>query len=102
MSTKHMTTLCIPRIESTLSMKYILQKMGSTKWGEVHRIIEIPLKSDHNYKRILIKMKWNETNPAAVAVREKLQRGEKINLVYEMPWFWKISLANEHIGNQSR
>jgi len=94
MNTNPMITLCIPRIESTLSAKYILQKLCLTKWGEICRIIEIPLKSDDNYKRILIKMKWNDTNPNAVTVREKLQNGEKINLVYEMPWFWKITLAN--------
>ena len=88
------TTLCIPRMESIIPVKYILQKLGQTKWGKIQKIIEIPLKSDENYKRILVKMVWNDDNPDVVKIRDKLNGGEKINLVYEMPYFWKISLAN--------
>ena len=94
-SIKQFTTLCIPRVEKSISIDYILKKLYPSKLGQIINIIEIPLKNDANFKRILFKLKWNTENSNANTIRDKLKNGEKINLVYEMPWFWKITMASK-------
>lgn len=85
-------TLCIPRVENTLSTNYIFKKLCSAKLGKIIKLVEIPLKQDQSYKRIIIKIRWDEKNERAKQIREKIINGKSIKLVYDMPWFWKLVL----------
>ena len=93
--------LCIPRVDVKLSTNFIFKILCYANFGKIIKIIEIPLKSDENYKRIIIKLQWYEKNEFAREVKEKIINGKSIKLVYNMPWFWKIVLLrnNETINS---
>jgi hypothetical protein len=85
-------SLCIPRIESTVKREYIFKKLCMLKIGYIQKMTEIPLKNNPDYKRVLIRIQWNDSEKTN-KIRERLGQGDSINFVYDMPWFWKISYS---------
>jgi len=80
-------SICIPRVENNISIEYIFRKLSQLNIGKISKIIEIPLKNDSNYKRIIVKIKnVNKENK----IFNKLDKGEHVNIVHNMPWYWKI------------
>ena len=89
--------LCIPRIKSNTTKEYIKKKLCNLQFfGKIEKIIEIPLKNDPTYKRILIKIIWN-TNEPSKNFQERLRNTGSINYVYDFPWYWKIFITNHKV-----
>lgn len=82
-------SICIPRIESSISKTYIKTKLDSLHLGHILQIREIPLQNDNNYKRIIIQLRWLDTRRSK-DIQQKLAEIGSIKLVYDMPWYWKI------------
>ena len=81
--------ICIPRVNNEITKSYIFKKMCFLKIGYIENINEIPLKTNPECKRIIIKLKW-DTDENSLKIRKTLDEGGSIQVVYEMPWFWKI------------
>jgi hypothetical protein len=92
--TPNMTSLCIPRIEASITKDYIFNVFSKLKIGYIEKIIEIPLKNDPKHKRIIIKIIWSEINPKSIEIQNRLTNQETIKVVHNMPWYWKIVAAN--------
>jgi hypothetical protein len=88
--------LCIPRIDSKITKDYIYDKLCNLQVGKIERITEIPLKNDPTHKRILFKMKW-KNNETSKKMQEQLEKTNTINIVYDMPWYWKVVTTNQRI-----
>jgi hypothetical protein len=86
-------SLCIPRVDNNISKQYIFGKIANARFGKIRKITEIPLKNEINYKRVIINLEWNKGDCSIKSTREKLENGETINLVYDMPNYWKIELT---------
>lgn len=88
---KYETALCIPRIEAKFTRQFIFDKIRRLNWGYIEKINEIPLMNEENYKRIVVKLKWNQLD-SSKKYKAKLDDGETIKLVYERdsPWYWRI------------
>lgn len=85
--------LCIPKVDTNIKRDFIFKKMCDLHIGYIYKFIEIPLKNNSNFKRVLIKVRWNQqTNTNNI--RNRLNDGNPVYFVYEMPWFWKIVLQN--------
>lgn len=84
--------LCIPRIENTIQKEFIFKKLCLLNIGYIQKFTEIPLKDNSNFKRILIKVKWNSLDKT-LDLKRKLLAGQTIKLVYQMPWFWKLCVV---------
>ena len=84
------SSVCIPRIETTISKEYIFNIFSKLKIGYIERIIEIPLRNDAKHKRIIIKLRWNEMNKTSMNIKTRLEKNETIKVVHDMPWYWKI------------
>jgi len=83
--------LCIPKVSQNITKKTIFESFKRMNIGYISRISENPLRSDPNYKRIVVKIFWDNTQELAKEIQEKLQNpNEHINLVYDMPWYWQI------------
>lgn len=91
-TTSSYESLCIPRIESSIKREYIFKKLCQLKIGFIQKMTEIPLKNNPDYKRIMIRIQWNDSDKSR-KIRERLIKGESINYVFDMPWFWKISFS---------
>jgi hypothetical protein len=94
----HPIELCIPRVSIDIERHKIFETFVKLDIGYIERIIENPLKSDANYKRVVIRIKWDNTKELSKQIQDTLHENKHVNLVYEMPWFWKI-YANKHKRN---
>jgi hypothetical protein len=81
-------------MEKTIRREKIFNTFRKLNIGYIERITEIPLKNDKEYKRVIIRLKWNETEQSKV-IQSRLINSEPINIVYELPWFWKVVLCNK-------
>lgn len=82
--------LCIPKIHVSVSRDFIFKRLCMLKVGFIQKIVEIPLKTNVNFKRILIRIIWNQ-DPKSVNMRVRLCDGKPVYFVYDDPWFWKIT-----------
>jgi hypothetical protein len=80
--------ICIPRIDIKTSLDKIRDKIHNLKIGKIDKIIEIPLREDKKYKRVIIKITWDTSCKSAVSIRERLSEGKTIKLVHDTPWYW--------------
>jgi len=84
-----MSSICIPRIESSISKDYIYNTLCNLKIGVIEKITEIPLKNDPTHKRVIIKMLWNKTCQSN-NIKNLLASKGSFKVVHDMPWYWKI------------
>jgi hypothetical protein len=88
-------SLCIPRVFNNISESKIRQVFDELGLG---RISGVDIKERRNekgdsFKRVYVhfeKWFWNED---AQSVRKKLVSGKEIKVVYDNPWFWKVSAS---------
>jgi hypothetical protein len=88
---KEILSICIPCISETIPRTKIFQTFCKLKWGHIDKIVEIPLKNDIHSKRAIIRIKWSN-HPEAIAVKELFKTGATLNIVYDLPWYWRASL----------
>jgi hypothetical protein len=85
--------ICIPRMENSIKRDQIFRTLQKLKIGYIERITEIPLKKEDGYKRVIIKIKWNNTEQSKT-IQTRLKNEEPVNIVYDMPWFWRLLVSN--------
>jgi hypothetical protein len=86
-------SLCIPRVFNNIDESRIRHVFDEIELGQIHHIDIIERKNEkgESFKRIYIhfeKWYWNED---AQSARRKLISGKEIKIVYDNPWFWKVS-----------
>ena len=88
-------SLCIPRVFPNIDERRIRRVFDDLSMGEIDRvdIVRKHTENGENFNRIFIHFKrWNTGGNADIA-RERLLNGKEIKIVYDDPWFWKISAA---------
>ena len=87
--------ICIPRVFNNISEQRIRHVFGDLSLGTISRIDMIERKSENGetFKRVFIHFdRWFD-NQNAQSVRRKLMEGKEIKIVYDEPWFWKVSAS---------
>jgi hypothetical protein len=96
--------LCIPRVYTNISESRIRKIFDDLNMGELDRI-DIVLKSSEKgdkFNRVFVHFKrWNNSENSNAA-RERLLNGKEIKVIYDEPWFWKISAYREPERNTKR
>lgn len=90
--TDHMT-LCIPRVFTNISENRIRDVFYDLKLGHIGRIDMVSKVSPtgEKFNRIFIHFeRWFDTVNADSA-RKLLSEGKDIKVIYDEPWFWKVS-----------
>ena len=92
-STKNVPSLCIPRVSGHVTKSHIQHTLNSLSLGIIDHIDMIPIRNKNDtYNRIFIHYKsWFETDRAS-KIHDTLKTGNNIKVIYDEPWFWKISL----------
>lgn len=93
----HHPSLCIPRVNSHIDATQIRRVFEKIRLGRIDRIdvIERRNAGGEMYNRAFIHFhKWNSSEIAQNA-RNRLISGKDIKIVYDNPWFWKVS-ANKY------
>lgn len=83
-------SLCIPKVDAGVSKYYIYKTLSKLRIGHIQNITEIPLRNDPNYKRIIIKLFWNENEPRIKNIKKNLCESGSLKIVHDMPWYWKV------------
>jgi len=89
----NLPSLCIPRVFPNITEARIYKIFGDLNLGDIERI-DIVSKTAENgdkYNRVFVHFKrWN-TNAHTDEVRGRLLNGKDIKIIYDEPWFWKVS-----------
>ena len=97
--------LCIPRVYQNISESRIRKIFDDLNMGILERIDIVSkynpksgaVSSDKGdkFNRVFVHFRrWNDTENSRVA-RERLLNGKEIKIIYDDPWFWKISAYRE-------
>ena len=86
-------SLCIPRAFSNITEARIRKIFGELQLGEIMRmdIISRTTEKGEKFNRIFVHFSSWYDNPNAKLARERLLNGKEIKIIYDDPWFWKVS-----------
>jgi len=90
-------SLCIPRVFPNIDERRIRNVFETLDMGEIERvdIIKKTTEKGDKFNRVFIHWKrWNNSDNA-VQSRKRLLNGKEIKIIYDDPWFWKISAYRE-------
>jgi len=87
-------SLCIPRILENVNYKYIRDIFEKIKLGNINKIDIIERKTERGerYKRVFVHFHNWYTDEVTTSIKERLISGKDIKIVYNNPWFWKVSI----------
>lgn len=88
-------SLCIPRVFSNIHWKRVKSVFEELNLGEIDRVDMVNKENakGEKFKRVFIHFKsWNDTDEAK-NVRSKIIDGETVQIIYDEPWFWKVSMS---------
>jgi hypothetical protein len=100
-------SLCIPRVYPNISEARIRKIFDELGMGLIERvdIISKTTEKGERFNRVFIHMeRWFQNSNASVA-RERLLGGKDIKIVYDDPWFWKVSAfrsEGNHKNNRNK
>ena len=94
-------SLCIPRVDYATTKTEIIKTFNKINIGKLVKVDLINKKSPKGEEEFKIAFlhfsEWNETKNGLHA-KERLLSGKDIKVVYDFPWFWKVSMKkNERI-----
>ena len=89
--------LCIPRVYPNISEGRIRKIFDDLDMGTLERIDIVSKTSEkgEKFNRVFVHFRrWNNSENSNIA-RERLLNGKEIKIIYDEPWFWKISAYRE-------
>ena len=95
-------SICIPRVSLSISKESILSVLNHFELGQISCIDTVQRNAETEfstgYQKVFIHFhKWSET-PFAMQIRSRLLSGKEVKIIYDSPWFWKLS-ANKSKKN---
>ena len=85
-------SICIPRTSIYVDEQLVRNILSRYKLGPIKSvdiITDIPTTS----KRIFVHFKfWYMNSATGREVRRRLETNEKINIIYDFPWYWKCHM----------
>ena len=88
--------LCIPGVFANIKEERIRRVFGDLDLGEVTRVDivtpkpQVGQEKENKFNRVFIHIDWSESEQS-IACRERLSQGKEIKIIYDEPWFWKVS-----------
>ena len=85
--------ICIPRVFPNINEQRIRRVFDELNLGAIERIdiVSKSTEKGEKFNRVFVHFKkWNSGGNAEIA-RERLLNGKDIKIVYDDPWFWKVS-----------
>ena len=92
-------SMCIPRTFRNITRERVVNTIRDLNLGEIDHVDMLLRKNEkgEEFQRVFIHFKRWFTNPIADKARERLLTGKEIKVIYDEPWFWKIS-ANRAVS----
>jgi hypothetical protein len=88
-------SLCIPRVFANITEKRVEFVIKNVGLGDIHRIDMVPKVGEDGtkFQRVFIHFKRWGSSEAAQRARERVLSGKEIKIIYDDPWFWKLSAS---------
>jgi hypothetical protein len=88
-------SICIPRVFNNIAEKKIRQVFDELNLGKISRIDIKERKNEKGevFNRVYIHFEKWFCNEDAQTARRKLILGKEIKIIYDKPWFWKVSAS---------
>ncbi len=87
--------LCIPKVNGNTTEPQIRKIFSELQLGSIDRV-NIVIKTNkqgEKSKRVFIYLKqWSDSTNAIIA-QKRFANGQDIKVMYNDPWFWKVSLS---------
>lgn len=87
--------LCIPRVNTSVTKEQVLETINKYSFGCIEKIDVIKKKGSYKNNdlsnMVFIYFKEWYDNDMAKSVKERLVSGKDIKIIYDDPWYWKIS-----------
>lgn len=95
-------SLCIPRVFTNWTESRIRGIFDELNMGDIQRIDVLckTTEKGEKFNRVFIHFKRWFSNPNADMARERLLNGKEIKIMYDEPWFWKVSAYREVKKNE--
>lgn len=95
--------MCIPRVFSNIGEQRIKHIIQDLRLGPVEKIDIINKQSTDGAKFncVFIHLKYWAKSEQAYEARERLLQGKEIKIVYDEPWFWKVSAYRTQQSNST-
>ena len=90
-------SVCIPRVFLNITearVRAIFRELGL---GDLERVdmVEKENAKGEKFQRVFVHFnEWNTRDQQAVDARRLLVQGQQVKVVYDDPWFWKLSASN--------
>lgn len=86
-------SLCIPRVETKTTINKIRETINNLSLGIIEKVDIVPIKqNEQNYKKVFIHFKYWFDTERTKQIHNSLLNGKIIKVVYDQPFFWKISI----------
>ena len=84
--------LCIPRVLSYIEKNQIKEIFQNLDLGEIEKIDIIKKNREKvdTFNCVFIHLNWGNSENATKAL-ERLTNKQDIKIIYDEPWFWKVS-----------
>ena len=88
-------SLCIPRVFDNITENRVADVFNQLNLGKLSRIDIVQRKNERGdtYKRVFIHFDYWFNTLDATAAKCKILDGKELKIVYDGPWFWKVSLS---------
>jgi hypothetical protein len=89
--------LCIPRVIQNTTENQVKKIFSELNLGIIDRIDMITKNTEKGdkFKRVYVHFKKWFSNQNAREARERIEKNQEIKIIYDEPWFWKVSVYRE-------
>ena len=84
--------LCIPRIEEGITENFVREIFSALDIGTIKSIIICKTNNSSGRKAFINLTGWKD-NSNAKRVKYRLANDLAVNIMYQIPWYWKLKLA---------
>ena len=92
-------SLCIPRVFANVTRERIAKVFEELDLGIIERIdlvSKVGRDNGDKFQRVFIHFRSWGGNSNAIKARERVLQGKEIKIIYDDPWFWKVSANRAH------
>ena len=90
-------SMCIPRVFPNIDEKRVRRIFDELNMGQIERvdIVSKTTEKGEKFNRVFVHFRRWFSNANADTARERLLNGKEIKIIYDEPWFWKVSAYRE-------
>jgi hypothetical protein len=95
----NINSLCIPRVFTNITELQIRKIFEELELGQIERIDIVPkfYSNGDQFNRVFIHIQKWFNNQNAIHAQERLSLGMEIKVIYDDPWFWKVSAYKKQL-----